>query len=268
MKLNQRLGKLLDQLRKLVKEGDVMALSIEERNRMREESRRKKFDETHKIINNELHKECSICKEWLPSNKDYFYRNKSSGIDGLNPYCKECTKKKSSKWINENLLQYRVNRDKYRDKPESRIKNRIRTERWRERGKLKEWQLNNSETMKIYNDKRKNKKHKISKKEWEDCKNYFNYRCAYCGIPIEEHYVKYRGKTQLGDFHRDHADDEGVNDLSNCIPACKICNVRKNYYSLDEWYNTNNDNYTNKRYLKISKWLENDYKLYIKYDKS
>jgi len=32
--------------------------------------------------------------------------------------------------------------------------------------------------------KRYHKKHKISNKEWLDCKKYFNYQCAYCGISL------------------------------------------------------------------------------------
>jgi hypothetical protein len=109
-----------------------------------------------------------------------------------------------------------------------------------------------------------NKKHEITKNEWENCKNYFNYRCAYCGLAIEEHYIIYNGILKLGDFHRDHADDEGRNDLSNCIPACKSCNTSKSNKDLLEWYDVDNDNFNTERLFKINKWLNEDYLKYIK----
>jgi hypothetical protein len=42
-----------------------------------------------------------------------------------------------------------------------------------------------------------------------------------------------------------------------------MCNSYKWEYSLDEWYNINNQNYTQEKYNKIIQWLTNDYKDYI-----
>jgi 5-methylcytosine-specific restriction endonuclease McrA len=127
-----------------------------------------------------------------------------------------------------------------------------------------EWQRNHPDKIRGYNrDRNLHKKHEISEQEWESCKNYFNYRCAYCGLPIEEHFVKYKGKIFIGDFHRDHVNDEGNNDLSNCIPACKSCNTSKHIHHLEEWYNENNPNFNQERLDKINKWLDEDYKKYI-----
>ena len=102
-------------------------------------------------------------------------------------------------------------------------------------GEYKEWQQNNPELMKKYReDRHLNKQHKIFKKEWINCKEYFENCCAYCGIPIEEHYNKFAGEIKLTDFHREHVDCNGENDLSNCVPSCKDCNSSKHNSSLEE----------------------------------
>ncbi len=103
------------------------------------------------------------------------------------------------------------------------------------------------------------KTHDISEQEWISCKDYFNYECAYCSMSEEEHKILHNQQ-----LHKEHAVDEGANDLSNCIPACKICNSTKNNRDFDEWYTKSNSIYSEDRFNKIIKWLTEDYKLYIK----
>lgn len=84
--------------------------------------------------------------------------------------------------------------------------------------------------------------------------SYFDNSCAYCGMTTEEH--KNIFKQQL---HKEHVDHNGRNDLSNCVPSCKICNSRKWEYDIKEWYDTDNLYYTDERYNKIIKWIKQDY---------
>lgn len=95
--------------------------------------------------------------------------------------------------------------------------------------------------------------------EWQSCKDYFDNSCCYCGLHIDNHYRRYNGKLRKEDLHKDHADHFGVNDLSNCIPACHSCNLHKWEFELKNWYNENNPNYTEERLDKITKWLEGDW---------
>jgi len=104
-----------------------------------------------------------------------------------------------------------------------------------------------------------NKKHDITEMEWEECKKYFNHRCAYCGLPIEEHFKKFKGELKWFDFHKEHVDHTGNNDLSNCIPSCHRCNSSKHDLDFEYWYKEISDNFTYERLNKIHKWLSKDY---------
>lgn len=200
-----------------------------------------------------------------------FYSQKKKKKDGTEyiyyiPYCKECTVKKSMDWQKDNQEQYKKRLHYYIKNKEWRIKqDRENSKRRRENGKQLEWQRNNKDKVNKHNINRKlHKKHDITDEEWENCKNYFNYRCAYCGLPIEEHWIRYKGQLKLSDFHREHVDHNGSNDLSNCIPACKECNSSKHDKVLEYWYKPNNELwctvYSYERLQKIYKWLNEDYK--------
>lgn len=157
-----------------------------------------------------------------------------------------------------------ISKYKYDNNPEERKRRKDNQKRRENKAQLlREWQRNNPEKIKLYRIRREShKKHEITIDEWENCKNYFNYRCAYCGITVEEHFVTYGGKLKHTDFHKDHVDHNGANDLSNCVPSCKSCNGSKHTASLEEWY-LSNINYKEERYEKVINWLTHDYKDYI-----
>lgn len=141
-----------------------------------------------------------------------------------------------------------------------KYKKRKNAKKQRENGYQKEYQQKYKDKLQLYALNRKmNKKHEISKDEWELCLDYFNHSCAYCGISEQE------AKCTQGNYlHKEHVNHEGTNDLSNCIPSCKSCNSQKWKFTLDEWYNTDNPIFSQERLEKIYKWLNEDYKKYIK----
>lgn len=220
------------------------------------------YEENHKVIDDIEHKKCAICENFYPMNTDYFYKNKSNSIDGLHPYCKDCAKIKSHTWTSENRDRKNEWKYHYRRKEKQIDYDREIKKKRREEGYNIEWQRNNPDKVKFYANVRKSKKHEISKKEWEDCKEYFNYQCAYCNLSESKHKELY--KQQL---HKEHVDKDGSNDLSNCVPACRSCNSSKSDWELEQWYREDNyqcDSYSEERLQKIHKWLNEDYKFYIK----
>jgi hypothetical protein len=137
--------------------------------------------------------------------------------------------------------------------PNERVK--IRTRKSRAKGVYREWQRNNTDKIKEYNNN--HRKHDISKKEWEYCKKYFEYECAYCGIT-----EKQAKKLYKQGLHKEHVEHYGSNNLSNCVPSCKICNSSKRKAELNIWYNKQ-EFFKQDRLDKIIKWVTEDYKEYI-----
>jgi hypothetical protein len=242
-----------------------LRLSKDEKARRKEARRIEKWKVTHKIIDGVDHKVCNKCKEFKPSNQENFYPNKYNSLDGLYPYCRICAIKKSSDYQDEHKEMKLESARKYNNRPEIKEINRVHKRNYRKSGKYKIWLNSNKGKTKVYRlDRYKKKKHDITDVEWTQCKEYFDNSCAYCGHHKDNHFKKWNGKSIKTDLHKEHVDDNGANDLSNCIPACNSCNSQKWTFALDEWYTTDNAKYSYKRYKKINKWLNVDYKQYIK----
>lgn len=223
--------------------------------------RKLSYEDCHKEIDGVLHKLCKICEEWFPSTQDNFYPKKTK--EGLSPYCKKCESNKNHQWQVDNRERYNTY---YKDNhsPKMRAYYRELSRKRRANGEIKKWQENNKDKLKQYGEKRQHKNHKISKQEWESCKEYFNNECAYCGLPLDKHFNMFAGEIKLTDFHKEHVLHEGNNDLSNCIPSCKLCNSSKHTERLEIWYAKDKEFFSQDRLDKIYQWLNTDYKLYIK----
>jgi predicted ATP-dependent protease len=238
----------------------------------------RKYSEYHKMIDGVEYKQCQDCLEWHIMDLNNFGLV-SKNKDGFNHRCKTCQVIKNESYYNqtrdkqiesakkrqqehrEELLiykkkHYKNNISKYKEQHyEYRTKNKDYY-----RNKRQNWQKDNPEKVKLYNEKRRNKIHNISEKQWDNCKFYFNHRCAYCGLLIEEHFILRKGQLKWIDFHKEHVIDQGRNDIKNCIPSCQTCNSEKNTKTFNEWYNKNNLKYSLDRYMRIYKWIRYDCK--------
>lgn len=220
--------------------------------------------EFKKCTNNE-------CGEFLPANKNYFYSQKTvtkkHGVRyRLNSWCKKCTNKKAAKYRQENIEICRARELNYYHSDPIR-KERKKSGYRKHRNEHKEeyalrlaiWQKDNPDRVSKHHQHRAmHQKHEISVLEWEECKKYFNHRCAYCGLGIEDHYINWKGQYILGDFHKDHFDHEGNNGLENCIPACKRCNTSKHNIKFEQWYSHLNDDYAKERFERVKRWISID----------
>jgi len=152
---------------------------------------------------------CRHCKKELPLNSDYFGIY-SSYKTGYNCYCKECQREKENKWIDKNL------------------------ERHRARAVIK-------------SQRRRNLKRKLpstfTQEQWNECKEYFDQKCAYCGkeLPLfQDHFMPL---SKGGEYTH-----------NNIIPACDSCNSRKFNHDPFTWY-PKQDFYSKQRGQKILKYL-------------
>lgn len=198
----------------------------------------------------------------FPQTNEYFYKNKRAK-DGFTSWCVFCRRKKQLQYIENNKEKVTKSRHDWHKKNKDKVNEKCRN--WRkenpERKKRNETAFyeRNPTKHREYADKHLKKRHNITDEEWDSCKLYFNYGCAYCGMSYKEH------KEQIGqDLHREHVDDKGASDLSNCVPSCRECNSHKWIFPLDKWYTDTNAHYDEGRLERIHKWLNGDFKHYLK----
>ena len=167
------------------------------------------------------------------------------------PYCKQCYIEKSDKWQKDNKerhaecvkIRYHNNKE-YREYKINMAKYQVIT------GYREKWEKLNRDKLIGYSKKRQSTKmHTITQQEWDDCLNFFNDSCAYCGMTLKEHVDMY---NQI--LHKEHVDSNGNNGIENCIPACRRCNSSKNTRDMHEWY-IEKDYYSNEREKAINNWV-------------
>lgn len=218
----------------------------------------------------DTYKNCTKCEVEYEANEENFYKVKKKDKIGdvfyiLTSECKKCRIKRSKDYVikpeNWKKKLERKKQRKNRDKHNEYQRNRI-AENEELRNFTKEYnrdyRRSNKDKVNAYSADANKKKHKITPKEWNSCKEYFNYCCAYCGI-----YEKDAKKLYGQNLHREHVIAEGRNDLKNCVPACRKCNSMKNRIPFNSWYNIKNPIFTRVRYVKIYNWLRFDVKKYI-----
>lgn len=226
------------------------------------------YEENHKVNEDgELLKKCSIHdiyspedeSPWFPCTSEYFYKTKANKTDGLHPWCKQCSSRKSRKNQLENPERTATNKARWRQEnadiqhERDRIWKAENKEYW-DNYKAK-WHMLNPGKQNMYAKNHRN--HDIAKLEWEKELKIFNHRCAYCGISEEENKLKYRER-----LHKDHVDHEGYNDLRNAVPACTLCNSHKWQYNIEEWYRQQ-EFFGEERLRFIKWWTTEGYKDYI-----
>jgi 5-methylcytosine-specific restriction endonuclease McrA len=64
-----------------------------------------------------------------------------------------------------------------------------------------------------------------TKEQWEECKNTFDNKCAYCGK-----------NDKLSQEHFVPVSKGGEYTENNIIPSCKSCNSSKNNSNFFDWY--------------------------------
>lgn len=209
-----------------------------------------------------------------PATEDNFYKQKvttkkKGTYFKLQAACIICRRKQNRDRGNENKEQRRKNRRKWylankdHDNAKSRAWQRNNPERKKENERKYKDTYKGKQKFIDSNKRRQLINHVISDTEWVACKNYFNNRCAYCGLTQEEH-----KRLTRKDLHKEHVIVNGRNDLKNCVPSCWSCNSSKWQYSLNNWYNNTNIKYTYERYNMIYQWIRYDCRRFIEKKKS
>lgn len=228
-------------------------------------------------------KRCSKCDNQYPATTEYFFKNNAIKC-GLNSQCKQCSlewrnnnkdaiKKYSQAYAKENRERYRLkekerrekNPEKYHERNkayymENREKNLKRykeyyhknAEEIRKRWKIhgKKYYNKNRDKLLIKAETRRQQKINgivdFDESKWDECKNFFEHKCCYCGK-----------ETKLTQDHFVPFGHNGEYSKNNIIPACFSCNSSKNDSDFFEWY-PRQLFYSKSREKKILKYLHYD----------
>jgi 5-methylcytosine-specific restriction endonuclease McrA len=180
---------------------------------------------------------CYKCKQEKSINE--FGHNKTT-LDGFDRVCKECNIKNFKRYCSENPESRRETERKWKRNNSKIYSNKIRRFILKHPEKKKKWD-------KINKAKRKEAMSQLpynfTDEQWQECKEYFNNRCAYCGKEEKlqrEHFVS---ALKGGPFTKE-----------NIVPACSICNLKKGDRDFFEWY-SEQDFYSEQRENKILDYL-------------
>ena len=186
-------------------------------------------------------KKCSKCGRWLVASTVNFYKNKASKC-GLESYCKECKKGYDKQWqqangdrkAENNKQYYEDNRDKkheYYKQYYQSLQGRVAYFNSHHRRRIKEEQQGDG----------------ITKEQWLEMMQYFDWRCAYSGERLTE-------KTQSKD-HIIPLDAGGDHMIWNMVPMTRSLNSSKWKKDMLEWYKKQ-PFYSETRLAKIYEWQE------------
>lgn len=212
-------------------------------------------------------KKCSRCGVEKPLNTDFFHRSKKDNKTGFKSDCKKCRNTYNTEY---SKTYYKNNRKKIRDyykrgKMREYMREYYKKNRNKAINRSKDYYKNNKDYVRMKTSERNRteegrlysrmKYHKrISKmkktiytftpEQWEACKKYFNYSCAYCGSE----------GVELQQEHFIPVSKDGEYSRRNIVPSCRSCNSKKHTSYFDEWY-YEQPFYDEERESKILKYL-------------
>lgn len=160
-------------------------------------------------------------------NKQYYLDHKNERLEYLNNWQKE---------NNEKVTAYK---EKYKQTHKSEISEK--SKEYCSRPEVKE-NINFHSHLK--RSRQANLPSTLTRKEWKDCKKYFDNKCAYCGEA-----------KPLAKDHFIPVVKNGGYEKRNIIPACKNCNSSKNKADFYDWY-PKHASYSRERYIKVLNYVK------------
>ena len=165
-------------------------------------------------------------------NKERYEKNKNNILKHQKEY-NENNKEKISKRKN---IWYEENKDNILKRSKERYEKNKDSILEKQKEYNKKWAKNNPEKIFNKSNKRRNKEENqgrgITKEQWLEMMNFFDWKCAYSGEKMESN------KTTNGRTidHIVALDNNGENEIWNCIPMKKGYNTSKHTKYMLEWY--------------------------------
>ena len=212
---------------------------------------------------------CTKCKQILIIYSNNFSKDKK-GKFGYSSQCKKCRNKYKRKWNEDNkehINEWNKNyNDIHKEEINERCKMYVETHKEEVAKRKHEWYVKNkdkcSEKNKKYRienphidfnnhsrrrEREENQGNGITKEQWLEMMNFFNWRCAYSDIGLNE-------KNRTID-HIIPLDKNGEHEIWNCVPCFNSYNYSKSTKDMLEWYKQQ-DFFSEERLQKIYEWIE------------
>ena len=190
-----------------------------------------------------LRAECKLCKKQL----DKEYREKN--IDKIREYDKQRYPQRreerleySKKYQKENKDKIKEQRHQYYEENKDIIKERNKKYKQENPEKFFNWNANRRL-------KEENQGNGITKEQWYEMMDFFDWKCAYSG-----EYIGGNSKNRTID-HIVSLDKNGEHEIWNCVPMYANYNSGKRNKNMEEWY-IKQDFYSEERLNKIYEWIE------------
>lgn len=180
-----------------------------------------------KIIDGIEYRFCKKCNEYKLLETEFYKSNKKTGVSYS---CKKCTKEKIYAWRKENIERQRANQR--RSAAKYRENNREKVNEWlKEYRKTEKYKEYSRRTCKIKSSLRRKRikfyKNDLTIEQWEQCLEYFDNKCCYCGT---------ENNGTLCKDHFNPISKGGGITVGNIVPACKSCNGSKSNINFFVWY--------------------------------
>lgn len=200
-------------------------------------------------------KKCSKCGRWLVANTVNFNKKKY-GKYGLHSWCKECVCANSKKWNEEHKEEKRERDKKYRKEHKETIAKQMKNYYEKHKEELAEYYKKYYKTPQgqviIFNGNNRRRQREeqqgngITKDQWLEMMNFFNWECAYSGISVSI-------KKNRSIDHIIPIVKGGEHEIWNCVPMDRSLNSSKHDKDMPEWYFSQNF-FDFKRLDKIFEW--------------
>ena len=182
-------------------------------------------------------------EEQLQYNKQYREKNRERILD----YChqnRDKRNKQTKEWRKQNAEYVKQYRKQYQDEHKEEIREYHKQYRQTPQGQIKNFNSNSNRRT-----KEENQGSGITKDQWLEMMNFFNWKCAYSGEDIG-------GSKNIRSIdHIVALDNGGLNEIWNCVPMYRSYNCSKRTQDMEEWYKKQ-DFYSEERLQKIYEWQE------------
>lgn len=171
---------------------------------------------------------CTKCGRTLPKTVEFFSKHHGHK-DGLSSQCKECKNERNRLYKKKNIELIKLDNKEYYQENLKEIRERHRI--YQHHYRAKEFSCIGSYTP----------------LEWNDCLEFFSFRCAYTGELLNE--------NNLTADHIIALSNMGTNYIWNICPSVNYANFSKADNEIEEWYRKQS-NFSEKRLQKIYSWIE------------